>query len=97
MTREKAFEIVNLERAYQDGFVPEGETVGSGITRADRDKEVPPHILLLEAYAAKARDAWMIKGSNKQALQQIAKVAAIAVRALERVGNSEELLAGGLR
>lgn len=97
MTREQAFEIVINERTYQDSFVPETETVGSGITRADRDKEVPPHILLLEAYAAKAREAWIVKGSNKQALQQIAKCAAIAIRAMERVGNSEELLAGGLR
>ncbi len=97
MTREQAIDIITTERNYQDTAYPETATVGSGVTRQQRDKEVVPHILLLEEYAAKARQAWVSSGSNKQALQQIAKAAAIAMRALERVGNSEELLKDGLR
>jgi hypothetical protein len=53
---------------------------------------------MLSAYVRKAEDAWVnTKGSNLPAIQQIAKIAAIAVRILERAGGSEDLLIKGLR
>lgn len=91
-------QIIEHERAYQDStYSPDEETV-PGQTRRQRDIGVTPHILLLEEYVAKARAAWVgRKGDDLPALQQIAKVAAIAVRALERAAGSEKLLEKGLR
>lgn len=98
MTREQVFEIITKERAFQDGsFGPEG-VVSSGQTRVQRDTDVAPGILMLVAYADKATAAWVnTKGNNLPALQQVAKLAAIAVRILERAGGSEKLLESGLR
>lgn len=97
MNREQVYTIVDKEREYQDTTYPPTTTIGSGVTRAQRDKEVVPHILLIESYAAKAREAWVYSGSNKGAIQQIAKIVAIAVRALEVVSGSEEAVSEGLR
>lgn len=98
MTREQVFEIINQERAFQDEvFDPEG-VVSSGQTRAQRDTNVAPGILTLDCYVEKAKAAWLhTKGDNLPALQQVAKLAAIAVRILERAGGSEKLLERGLR
>lgn len=98
LAREQVFEIINKERAYQDTTYQPDEMVSSGLTRRQRDAEVSPGILMLEAYARKASDAWVnTKGTNVPALQQVAKLAAIAVRVLERAGDSQALLEKGLR
>lgn len=98
LSRADAYAVINQERRYQDStYSPDEETV-PGQTRRQRDIGVTPHILLLEEYVAKARAAWVNrKGDDLPALQQIAKVAAIAVRALERASGSEKLLEKGLR
>lgn len=98
LTRQEVFDLINKEREYQDGnYNPEAK-VSSGLTRRQRDAEVSPGILMLEAYTRKASDAWVnTKDSNIPALQQVAKIAAIAVRILERAGDSQELLKTGLR
>ena len=93
LTREQVFTLINYEREYQDRTYNPDERVSSGLTRAERDKEVSSGILMLEAYCRKASDAWVnTKGSNVPALQQVAKIAAIAVRVLERAGDSQVLL-----
>ena len=93
-----ALSIVTKERAYQDANYRPDEATSTGLTRAQRDLEPAPGILMLEAYARKAADAWVnTKGDNTPALQQVAKIAAIAVRILERSGGSEKLLEVGLR
>lgn len=98
LTRDQVFEIINDERAYQDREYRPDEFVSSGLTRRTRDAEVSPGILMLEAYARKATDAWVnTKGSNTPALREVAKIAAIAVRILERAGDSQVLLEVGLR
>lgn len=96
LTRQEVFDLINKEREYQDGnYNPEAK-VSNGLTRRQRDAEVS--ILMLEAYTRKASDAWVnTKDSNIPALQQVAKIAAIAVRILERAGDSQELLKTGLR
>jgi hypothetical protein len=98
MTREQVFELINREREYQSqSYVPD-ERISSGLTRRERDAEVSPGILMLEAYVRKATDAWVnTKGSNTPALQQVAKIAAIAVRILEQAADSQVLLEKGLR
>lgn len=61
------------------------------------DLDVTSHLVLLDLYLTKAKEAWNVKGDNIPALQQVAKIAAIAVRALERAGGSEKLTVVGLR
>lgn len=98
LTREEVFRLINFERAYQDKTYSPDEKTSTGLTRAQRDLEPAPGILMLEAYVRKATNAWVnTKGDNTPALQQVAKIAAIAVRILERSGGSEKLLEVGLR
>jgi hypothetical protein len=97
MTREQVYKIIDDERAYQDKTYEPSKVLSSGQTREQRDLDVTAHLVLLDGYIEKAKAAWIVPGSNQPALQQIAKVAAIAVRALERAGASEDLLKTGLR
>lgn len=91
-------QILADERAYQDETYSPKEMLSSGQTRAERDLDVTPGLTLLSAYVRKAEDAWVNrKGSDLAALQQIAKIAAIAVHILETAGGSEALLNAGLR
>jgi len=98
MTRNEVYQIIDVERNYQNDKYPASVELSSGQMRRFRDLDVTPGILLLDAYVRKAQDAWVESASsNLKALQQVAKVAAIAVRILERAGGSEELLTKGLR
>lgn len=97
MTRQQVFDIINTERSYQDSTYNPNETLSSGQTRATRDLDVTAHLTLLDQYIEKAKTAWLAKGDNRPALKQIAKIAAIAVRAIERAGGSDALLTEGLR
>ncbi len=97
LTINDVFELIVQERGYQDGFYIPGEKLSSGVTRRERDLDVTSHLVLLDLYINKAKVDWNVKGDNKPALKQIAKIAAIAVRALERAGGSEALLTEGLR
>lgn len=92
-----AIDLIIDERMYQDSTFVADEVLSSGITREVRDRDVTPHLVLLDQYVEKAKAAWVPKGSNLAALQQIAKIAAIAMRALENCGGSEKLLEAGLR
>lgn len=98
MKREEVYHIVDVERHYQDReYDPDAKT-SSGLTRRERDLDVAPGILMLGEYVAKAQAAWTgTKGTQTPALREVAKIAAIAVRILERAGGSEELLIKGLR
>lgn len=97
MTRGQVFDIINKEREYQDKTYNPQQVLTSGVTREQRDLDVTSHLVLLDQYVFKAKEAWLVKGDNRPALKQIAKLAAIAVRALERAGGSEALLEEGLR
>lgn len=99
LNQDQVFSIISKEREYQDKAYNPTEKLSRGLgpTRADRDKDVTAHLVLLDLYLAKAKEAWNVKGDNVPALQQLAKLAAIAVRALERSAASEVLLSEGLR
>lgn len=103
MTFEEAVEIVKKEREYQDILFDPTQKLDSGNTRQQRDAEVLPHLVLIDSYVRDAMDCWTFShkrgyaSGSLPALQQIAKIAAIAVRALERVGFSEQLIEKGLR
>ena len=93
MKREDAFEVIRVEREYQDTVWP----------RDERRKRMyafsAPHILLLEGYIQKLRDGWVSSGMNETERQRtIAKIAAMAVRALEEIEAPDvDLLKIGLR
>ena len=100
MTREQAYGLIDREREYQDFEYSGDLPTSSGLTRNQRDLEPAPGVLMLEEYIEKARQAWIkptLKADNIECLQNGAKVAAIAVRILERAGGSERLLRAGLR
>ena len=98
LTRKEVYTLVDNERAYQDRTYKPDEVESSGQKRSDRDLDVAPGILMLQAYVHKAEIAWVdSKTDNLPALRQVAKIAAIAVRILERAGGSEELHVRGLR
>ena len=99
MSREEVFGIINRERTYQDRKFDPTEPTTCGLLRQQRDLCPAPGILLIEEYALQARKAWVDdrSGDDLPALQQVAKIAAIAVRILEQAGGSERLLRAGLR
>jgi hypothetical protein len=99
LTREEVFIIIDRERDFQDvEYNPTAVIVPGGPTREQRDLLPAAGILLLEEYVRKATTAWAgQKGSDFNSLRQVAKIAAIAVRILERAADSERLLTEGLR
>jgi hypothetical protein len=97
MQRAAIYSLIDNERTYQDRTYNPDEVLTSGSTRRQRDNDVTSHLVLLDLYITKAKEDWNVKGDNRPALKQIAKIAAIAVRALERAGGSEALLEEGLR
>lgn len=97
MKREDVYKIIDTERAFQDTNYDKDAVLTSGVTRGQRDLDVTSHLVLLDIYVNKAKEAWLAKGDNRPALKQIAKVASIAVRALERAGGADVLLTEGLR
>lgn len=99
LSQTEALEIIIAERLYQDKTYNPDKVLSSGLTRQQRDLDVTSHLTMLDTYLRKAQDAWTTttNGESLPSLQQIAKIAAIALRALERAGGSEQLLVSGLR
>ncbi len=113
LTRNQAIDVIETERTYQDKTFSPYQVLPSGLTREQRDSEVLPHLALIQGYAEDAFKCWVFSRAttnavepnrehtaevgNLAALQQIAKIAAIALRALERVGFADQLLTKGLR
>jgi len=101
LKRIEVYFLINAERLYQDRTYDPNAVLTSGQTRAERDLDVAPGLVLLDSYVRKAQDTWTDRaggtGNNIPTLQQVAKIAAIAVRILECAGGSETLLTTGLR
>jgi hypothetical protein len=98
LSRQEVFDIIEDERAYQDKTYNPAQVLSSGQTREQRDLDVTSGLVMLDTYLHKAKDAWTGQtGSSLASIQQIAKIAAIATRILERAGGTEELLTKGLR
>ena len=77
---QEVIDGINAELNYQNSL--------PGTDRADlSDNGLAGQLVSLGTYAAKARDAWTLNGSNEPALQEIRKCAAICARALVRFGR----------
>jgi hypothetical protein len=93
MKREDIFEVINRERDYQDSLWPrdDHEAIGQYQWSA-------PHLVLLEDYIAGARNKWRHSREESDVIREIAKIATIAVRALEEIKYPKfDLLEQGLR
>jgi hypothetical protein len=99
LKRSEVYFLIDAERRYQDVTYDPNEFVNDEltITVADLDKDPARGILLLDAYVRKAQDAWADRDANLPSLQYVTKIAAIAVRILERAEGSDKLLTTGLR
>lgn len=79
-SRCEVYSAVDSERDYQDRVWPDQRVHGQQLSIGDS-------ILLIEEYAAKARAAWSKEGYPEvTALDNLRKVAGIAVRAMETHG-----------
>ena len=78
MVRDMVYKIINQEREYQDNLSEE---------RTDGHiHSVGEELILLNVYLRKAMDAWADNPGDTYALDQIRKIAAIAVRCMENHG-----------
>lgn len=104
MNRQTVYQIIDAERAFQDRTYEPTHILPTGVTREQRDADVPPHLVLMRAYLTKAEEAWAFQRDGEDgdmarltAMRCVAKITAIGVRALERVAGVEQLLTKGLR
>lgn len=78
MKREHVYAIIDTERDYQDSLGPD---------RTDKSqKSVGDYLVLLHHYSEQGIAAWAQNPGNREALREIRKVAAIAVRCMEEHG-----------
>lgn len=77
-SRVLVYEAIDGERDYQDNL-------GMGRT-AGLPRTVGDELVLLDYLMTEAKDAWVEYPGNQNALEQIRKIAAVAVRALEQNG-----------
>lgn len=75
MERAKVYELINGERSYQD-TLPPSRTDGSSKTVGD-------YLVLLDVYIRRAKDDWAGNAGYEQSLDEIRKIAGIAVRCME--------------
>lgn len=84
LTRSQVFDVINTEREYQEALWPTHD----GHLNSEHS------LMVLDGYIAKAKAAWLNSKDETPVVQQIAKIAAIATRALERINGSEVVLKG---
>ena len=84
LSREDVYKLIDGEREYQSKLGPD-RTDGS-------DKTVGDYLTMLRSYLRKAENAWTDNAGCEPALDQIRKVAAIAVRCMEDHGAPERPL-----
>lgn len=78
MDRKQVFELIDGEREYQDSL---------GLDRTDgRQHSVGEYLVMLEVYLRRAFDDWTNNSGDSAALDEIRKVAGIAVHCMEDYG-----------
>jgi hypothetical protein len=80
LSREQAFEVIRREREYQDRVWPR-----DGHPLVEQYRYAAPHLLMLEDYYEEARGKWRRSVDETDVLRAIAKMAAIAFRALTEI------------
>ncbi len=75
MNRQEVYKLIDGERNYQDQLGP-NRTNGVKHTVGD-------YLTMMGTYYRKAMDDWTLNAGDEQALNQIRKIAGIAVRCME--------------
>jgi len=78
MLREKVYEIIDSERAYQDKL-PKIRTDG-------RKHTVGEFLIMMQHYMNRAVEHWTLTPSDAMALDDIRKIAGICVKCMEEHG-----------
>lgn len=78
LARFQVYEMIDTERAYQDSL-PESRTDGSAKTPCD-------YLVMFDTYLRRAFDSWTENAGSDKALENIRKLAGIAVHAMEEHG-----------
>lgn len=76
---QKVIDAINEELEYQSRLTAMGRADGD-------DHGVAGQLATLQAYTTKAINAWVENAGEEEALDVLRKVAAIAIRALEKYG-----------
>jgi hypothetical protein len=80
LTRAQVYALIDGERDYQDSLGPDRR----------EPVEVPhstgEYLVMLDTYLRKAKDAWTNTAGDRAALDQIRKIAGIAVHCMEDNG-----------
>lgn len=79
LTRDQVFQLINGERSYQNEQAEQWNHQGAPSIEAE--------LLMLEHYISDARQAWVQTSHSRGTLDNIRKIAGIAVRALEHHGS----------
>lgn len=80
LTRQQVYSLIDGERNYQDSLGPD-RRLPTEIPHTTGD-----YLVMLDTYVRKAKDAWTNTAGDPAALEQIRKVAAIAVHCMEDNG-----------
>lgn len=84
MERAKVYELIDGERSYQD-TLPPSRTNGAPRTVGD-------YLTMMATYFRRAQDDWTNNSGDEQALDEIRKIAGIAVHCMEDHGAPERSL-----
>ena len=81
MNRTDVYTIIDSERSFQDDLVR-----GKQINAA---KSIGEFLTLIRAYSHKADEAWALKFNDAMAMEEVRKVAALCVAAMEQHGATQ--------
>jgi hypothetical protein len=92
MLRPEVYKLIDGERDYQDSFIanPNNNRSEGGEPYAKRT--VGEFLVMLDSYLRRAKDGWTNNAGNEQALDNIRKIAGIAVHCMEKHGAPERKL-----
>src|SRR5215831_15415182 len=87
LSRIQVLDIINKERDYQESQWDLNELLPSGLTRAQRNLETTPFLVMIKSYLDEAIYNWTWdykRGTDEvTVLQGLVKIAALAAAALE--------------
>jgi len=78
--RSKVYEVIDGERSYQENL-PSNRSED-----AKRTRMVSEYLTMLDHYVRHAQDAWTLRAGIEVPLQDMRKIAALAVRCMEEWG-----------
>ncbi len=87
MIRAEVYKLIDNERDYQDRLGPDRTELPP-----THPREVGESLTMMATYFRRAQDGWTEQAGNEAALDNIRKIAAIAVRCMEDHGAPERVI-----